>query len=92
MVECYLFLGDPSDTGEESVISGISQRKYSVSTRTSAAPHTANAGGDGLFLLLFSQHELAMGTDYTPLRFLRLYSGILLIKAGKEKPQYFLPY
>jgi len=59
-----------------------------VSTRTSTAPCRANADRYGLFLLLFSHHELVMGADYRHWKFVRLYPGILLFKAGREKPQY----
>lgn len=38
-------------------------KKVFGSTRATAAPHTANSGEDGLFLLPFSQHEPAMATD-----------------------------
>lgn len=60
-----------------------------VSTRATTPQCTANADGYGLFVLLFSQHELVMGADYRDLKFARLYPGILLLKAGREKPQYF---
>lgn len=59
-----------------------------VSTGVTTAQCTANADGYVLFLLFFSQHKLVMGADYKDLKFVRLYSGILLFKAGRENPQY----
>lgn len=60
-----------------------------VSTRAITAQRTANADEYGLFWLLFNQHELLMGADDRDSKFVILYSGSLLFKAGRKKPQYF---
>lgn len=89
---CYMFLGDPPDTVEEGVTSlHILNLMEKIFCKLWAPEQQLlNTDGYRLFLLLLSQHGLVMGADYRDSMFVRIYSGIFLYKAGREKPQYFV--